>query len=559
MGSAARLTMFRIGAKTLFASFVFSALAAACGERSQTPTPAPSQTPSVYERFVAALTATAVLQSAPTFPPIPSPTSALAPATEPTPAATSTPRSILDNERVGHAVTRLRDGRVLVVGSWNGAEIYDPRSATWTTIAAFSPRPTVAVAVPLADGRAFVGGESGRAWMLLDAARHESMPVYSTTKSWFRPSAVLLDDCRVLVMGTDVVQSRQEAEIYDHFIDTWSTAGAMPNPRFGTRGVRLLDGKVLVLSGANVDLYDPAANEWKTLSPPASAGGFGSAVVLPDGRALVFGAQPWVFTPVTGGWTAARPMSVPRTGVSATLLQDGRVLVLGGSARQLPVANAEIYDPGTGQWEEAAPMQLARTGHEVVLLADGRVLVVGGATVYPTTADPEIYDPRHPRGPVERTSPFVDPAYCQPIGLPEWTGGECPVTLPVPPEMVPDRVVNAILAGSSDPDRVQLSVYGNNLMWVTFPSDGVVRGVPRDGGVFEKFLIFSLTWKGTPSVHAWRLDDSGVRARFEGSAGSTSGGSFWVAGGLFPTPGCWSVAVRHQDQELRFIVNVSGE
>ena len=89
---------------------------------------------------------------------------------------------------------------------------------------------------------------------------------------------------------------------------TWIPTGTMGTPRSGHTAVRLLDGRVLVVGGANHDEENDTSAE--------------------------------VYDPDSGTWSATGNMVRPRGGFAfaATLLRDGKVLVGDGQG-------AEVYDP----------------------------------------------------------------------------------------------------------------------------------------------------------------------------------------------------------------------
>ena len=93
----------------------------------------------------------------------------------------------------------------------------------------------------------------------------------------------------------------------------WVSTNSMGTRRLDNTAVRLLDGRVLVVGGADDDtsaeLYDPA----------------------------------------TGTWSSTGSMIKPPEGFKATLLLDGRVLV--GD-----VEGAEVYDPDSGTWTATGSM-----------------------------------------------------------------------------------------------------------------------------------------------------------------------------------------------------------
>ncbi len=161
----------------------------------------------------------------------------------------------------------------------------------------------------------------------------------------------------------------------------WVSTNSMGTRRLDNTAVRLLDGRVLVVGGADDDtsaeLYDPATGTWSStgsmIKPPE---GF-KATLLLDGRVLVGdveGAE--VYDPDSGTWTATGSMvatdPVGRQFESATLLRDGRALVVhyGGGT--------ELYDPDTGTWTATGQLTPPMDIPTPVTLPDGRVLVAGG-------------------------------------------------------------------------------------------------------------------------------------------------------------------------------------
>jgi N-acetylneuraminic acid mutarotase len=286
----------------------------------------------------------------------------------------------LANARSGHAAVRLADGRVLVLGGYEGstvatayviasAELYDPVAATWA---------------PAADMPAACSGLT----------------------------ATLLQSGRVLaVCGA-------QAWLYDPLADSWSTAASPGGDHQWGAAVLLASGDVLLVSGPKSDateVYHPASDTWTAAGNLPFALQSFTATRLGDGRVLVVGGEgtsatvilpvsqagAWLYDPGSNTWSAAAGMTGPRSRHSASLLADGSVLVAGGMDMErpgwppevdTPLASAERYDPATDTWLTAASLPETRYFHTGTTLPSGQVLVVEGTTVA-GTASSVLYDP----------------------------------------------------------------------------------------------------------------------------------------------------------------------
>ena len=158
----------------------------------------------------------------------------------------------------------------------------------------------------------------------------------------------------------------------------WIATGSLGTPRSGHDAVRLLDGRVLVVGGAEGDENDTSAE---------------------------------VYDPVSGTWSATGSMLKPHAG-PATLLLDGRVLVgdIDEPGADNPVEGSELYDPATGTWSVTGTMVLGGFA-TATLLRDGKVLVRsdGGS---------ELFDPDTGTWTATRSKPVQRP---QPRGHPAAT------------------------------------------------------------------------------------------------------------------------------------------
>jgi hypothetical protein len=225
------------------------------------------------------------------------------------------------------------------LGNLASAELYDPRTGT------FSPTGSLA---------------EGRYWA----------------------TATLLSDGRVLIVGglVDEIQTLSSAEVYDPATGTFSRTGSMPDGRLLSSATLLADGQVLVSGGQLINgasredvsvalLYEPQTGRFVQTGALAQPRDTATATRLEDGRVLVAGGFTW---PLNGPVSAKGPAIVS-------------------------VSSVEIFDPNTGKFSDAGSMTIARAAHTATLLRDGRVLIVGGIDMTSTTAEElgsaELYQP----------------------------------------------------------------------------------------------------------------------------------------------------------------------
>jgi WD40 repeat protein len=272
-----------------------------------------------------------------------------------------------------HSATLLADGRVLMIGGTDQtvnftdatrktAELYDPRTGTFSTTG-------------------------------------------SMTEVRSTPIATRLDDGRVLVLGGT---GDATAELYDPATGLFTRTGSTSVVRGNPGVMKLADGRLLVVGGnatgpgafalSSAEIYDPTTGSFSPTAPMETARTFPALTLLHDGRVLVTGtdtstrpATPAaeVFDPATNGFTAAGSPVDGVVGRTAALLPDGRVLVVGG--RGNPTIDAEVFDPATNQFSEVGPMAAAPLFLVATDLPDGRVLFTGGDGAAPFVV--EIFDP----------------------------------------------------------------------------------------------------------------------------------------------------------------------
>lgn len=236
-----------------------------------------------------------------------------------------------------------------------------------------------------------------------------------------RHTATLLADGAILVAGGVGTGSTAlaSAERYDPRTDTWQPAGTMSAGHVFHEAVRLLDGRVLIVSGCEnswdrcsyvgAELFDPAkpaAEAWTATGAMPKLRRSHRAILLDNGEVLVtggfdnLGAHVTInlYNAQTNTWRSPLGvLAVPRHLATVTKLDDGRVLIVGGADGSTVHDTLEVYDPATGQATTlTAKLSQARYDHTATRLADGRVLFVGGwcSLQSPCSAGTaELFDP----------------------------------------------------------------------------------------------------------------------------------------------------------------------
>jgi hypothetical protein len=193
----------------------------------------------------------------------------------------------------------LLDGRVLVMGGGaSSAELFDPTTGRWTT----TGKPTGPRGWPNSSDTAtlLTSGD-----VLITSYEFPAQLYHPRTGTWtaaapmLKPvsytTATLLSDGRVLVAagwgtGGVVISS---AEIYDPQRDTWTVTGSLSRNYEPNASMLLPDGTVLVVAGLSAERYDPRTGQWHVAVgmpnkvPPSHM----AAVQLADGRILIAGGE----------------------------------------------------------------------------------------------------------------------------------------------------------------------------------------------------------------------------------------------------------------------------
>ncbi|RMG10088.1 MAG: hypothetical protein D6731_18305 [Planctomycetota bacterium] len=232
------------------------------------------------------------------------------------------PVGSLTTPRAWHEALLLSDGRVLLVGGLDAslratatAEVFDPRSETFTPLA-------------LSDVRAW-------------------------------GSAVALGGDALVVGGADVGQAAGGGWTVQRFPATNAERFAGASGRFGPIAG---PGQGRVLAAA-------ARTSWGALV----VGG-----QVPQGERLAATTSTLRYDLAQGSFVPGPSLATARFGAEA-VVAGGSVLVLGGlDADGAPLASCELYDPARDAFVPFASLLNPRSDFAAVRLRDGSVLVVGG-------------------------------------------------------------------------------------------------------------------------------------------------------------------------------------
>lgn len=220
----------------------------------------------------------------------------------------------LAQARSGHTATLLRDGRVLIAGGYDGSylasvEVFEPSTGRFRPAGPLLEGRNGPTATLLSDGRILFTGGNGPGWTFLrsaelyDPATGRSQAVGPMSVPRAAHTATLLGDGRVLVIGghngrRQAMEVYASAEVFDPRTGRFEPAGTLAIARHKHDAIRLADGRVLVIGGADrtdrvqhatTEIYDPRTGAF---GPGPSMGNRrykipGASVLLPGGDVLV--------------------------------------------------------------------------------------------------------------------------------------------------------------------------------------------------------------------------------------------------------------------------------
>ncbi len=275
-------------------------------------------------------------------------------------SGTSSTTGKMSQARTQDTAILLNDGRVAMMRSGNyPVEIFDPGTGKFTaasSIPTFGPGNNLTL---LLNGDVFVSDGQGNAAIFNpDTGAFSSIKRMIASRSAY--TATLMRDGRVLIAGGtnggDMVRS---CEIFDPSTGDFTRAGDLNNERWRHKAMLLQDGRVLIIGGRRDDVasddvqhvtsaefFDPAR---ETFAPAGDTGlpSVDAAFLLPTGKVFVLsGRDVAIYDPATGTATrTGHSIGQDRILYTVTPLSDGRIMVSGGMKDLVSTDEVLVYKP----------------------------------------------------------------------------------------------------------------------------------------------------------------------------------------------------------------------
>lgn len=287
-------------------------------------------------------------------------------------------------------------------GSLAGVELFDPTTNTIQELGSLAERRASHTATLLGDGRVLIAGGYNGEYLgsveVFDPAQKRFRPAGSLVEARSGHTATLLPDGRVLFVG-GVGRGwtfLRSAELYDPATGHSESVGSMSVPRESHTATLLADGRVLVIGGhsgrqrdmkvyASAEAFVPQARRFEPAGALATPRHKHDAIRLPDGRVLVVGGADRSdrvhygttesYSPGTATFERGPSMTNRRYKIAGTsvLLSSGDVLVTSGAR------TAELLDRGTGAFRQIpGHFPEAYRFAATAPLPGGDVFIVGG-------------------------------------------------------------------------------------------------------------------------------------------------------------------------------------
>lgn len=273
---------------------------------------------------------------------------------------TSSATGDMSQARSQHRAIPLQDGRVIIKGNdLHPPDIYDLQAGSFAILADAPEFGRSVATTILSTGDIFVTDEGGNAG-ILDQNTWE----FTSSDRMIAPrtnhSTTLLQDGRVLIAGgMNAAGMVKVSEIFDPTTNTFAEAGDLNDERWGHEAVLLQDGRVLIIGGrrgtieadnvqnvTTAEMFDPATGMFATAGDTGLSS-IDTAIRLPGGRVfLLSGGDVAIYDPASGATTrTGHGIGQNRSLYTVTPLKDGRIMISGGLKDLVSTNEVLVYSP----------------------------------------------------------------------------------------------------------------------------------------------------------------------------------------------------------------------
>ena len=273
---------------------------------------------------------------------------------------TSSATGAMSQARSQHRAIPLHDGRVVIKGNdLHPPDIYDPQSGRFAILADAPEFGRSVSTTILSTGDILVTDEVGNAGII-----EPETWKFTSTGRMITPrtnhSATLLQDGRVVIAGGMNADGTVKAsEIYDPTTNTFAANGDLNDERWGHDAMLLQDGRVLIIGGrrgtieadnvqhvTTAEMFEPSTGNFVTAGDTGLPS-IQSAFLLPSGKVfLLSGGDVAIYDPATGTATrTGHSIGQNRSLYAVTPLTDGRIMFSGGLKDLVSTDEVLVYSP----------------------------------------------------------------------------------------------------------------------------------------------------------------------------------------------------------------------
>jgi Galactose oxidase, central domain len=289
--------------------------------------------------------------------------------------------------RYGHVATVLNDGKVLITGGNDGkgalttAEVYDPGSRTWTATSKPMKLTHINHTATLlkGNGQVLIAGGDVSDKKAPNTDRSTDIEIYtpSDDKSTSTDGPFALSDLKLeeAMKGhtATLVNNNKELLFFGNSIPNATKFLSVIN--VSTTTTSTPDSAVALTSGARGSINTTAlvgieTNYLKRWNHAATLDASGN-VLISGG----FGLSPTMMLKYTPGNTVAagtlskvKNMTINRAAHTATLINTGAILFIGGNSGSAKLSKIELLDKDTGLFTTGKDLNSPRSSHISVLL-----------------------------------------------------------------------------------------------------------------------------------------------------------------------------------------------